>query len=551
MDPQKIKNTILLPKTDFPIKDVNRQETEKNILEQWQDQRIYQKILKNNQNNSAFILHDGPPYANGNIHLGHVVNKVLKDIILRFYASHGFYTPFILGWDTHGLPIEHKILQLFSGKEVNIRQKCSEHASQQIELQKKQLKQLGLFTEYNKFYITKDKHYKAQQIRVFADLVRKNLIYRSWRPIYWSCSHETALAENEIEYFYKKDYSLYFYLDIVNKKDILGVKNINLLVWTTQPWTIPANQLVAVKKEAKYSLVEWNEKYFFILTEKINKIPWLKDIKIVTNDVSGSELIGLKYRHPYQEQLTGKVIDGEGIVSEEEGTGILHCAPAFGAEDFSLAKREKLTITCPLNEQGYFTNEINVTELIGEHYQKANDWVVSDLSNRQKVAYQSELSHSYPHDWRDKKPLIYRLTEQWFINIQAIKENLLSNIEKVKWYPNWAKNKMQQIISSRDDWCISRQRKWGVPIPVLFKNGKPLLIPEIIDHIADIFETSDSDCWFNNSILLQLKAKFPQLISKDTKLGTDIMDVWFDSGVSHWCVLKKTDCVSNNCLIET
>lgn len=539
MDSQKTKDTLFLPKTTFPLKNTNRQETEAKIREKWKKRQIYHKILTSNQNSPSFILHSGPIYANGKIHIGHVLNHVLKDIIVRFYALQGYYTPFLLGWDTHGLPIEHKVLQIYSNQRIELRKKCSEYASQQIEIQKKQLEQLGLFTDYDKFYTTKDKRYEAKQIRIFAQMVRKELIYRDWKPIYWSCSHSTALAEAEVEYLPKEDYSLYFYLSLAKSEELLGLENIYLLAWTTQPWTIPANRLVAVKKEGFYSLVKWNNKYFFILTKKITSFPWMKEAKIIKKDISGAELIGLEYYHPYQKQIVSKVIDGERFVSEEEGTGILHCAPAFGAEDFSLAQKEKLTIICPLDEKGHFTDEINIPELIGKYYQEVNEWVVKDLEKKNQVAHQSQFTHSYPHDWRDKSPLIYRLTEQWFINIQVIKQDLLNNIEKVKWYPFWAKDKMQQVIKGRDDWCISRQRKWGVPIPVLFAENKSIIIPEIIDYVADMFEKNGSVCWFDGTILPQLQTKFPQLIKKTTKLGTDIMDVWLDSGVSHWCVLEK------------
>lgn len=539
MNSQKIKGTLFLPKTTFPLKNTNYLETESKIRQKWKKQQIYRKILEKNQSNSSFILHDGPTYANDKIHVGHVLNHILKDIIVRFYALRGYYTPFILGLDTHGLPIEHKVLQLFPGEKKDLRKKCDEYASQQVEIQKKQLEQLGLFTDYDKVYLTKDKKYEAKQIRIFAEMVKKNLVYQGWRPIYWSCSHATALAGAEVEYLPKEDYSFYFYLELVNSEHLLRVEQVCLLIWTTQPWTIPANQFVAVKKEASYSLAELNGKYFLILSKKITELPWLKGAKIIKKNISGAELVGLKYYHPYQKKIVGKVIDGEEFVSEQEGSGILHCAPAFGAEDFNLARREKLTIICPMDEKGYFTQEIEISELKGKHYQEINKWVVEDLTKKKRIAFQSKIVHSYPHDWRDKTPLIYRLTEQWFINVQIIKPGLLNNIEKVEWHPFWAKEKMKSSILVREDWCISRQRKWGVPIPVLFNKNKPLLIPEVIDYIANIFEKNGSDCWFDGTILPQLQEKFPQLIDKNTKLGTDIMDVWLDSGVSHWCVLQE------------
>ena len=539
MDPKKIKETLFLPQTNFPLKNNNHQEIEKKIRIEWEEKKIYQKLLALNKDNPSFILHSGPTYANGRIHVGHVLNYILKDIIVRFYVSQGYYAPFLLGWDVHGLPIEHKVLQIHGEQKENLRYLCSQYAQEQTELQKEELKKLGLLTDYNKYYFTHSKEYQAEQIRTFGKLVQANLIHRSLRPIHWSCSHATALAENEIEYLPKEDYSFYFSLELVNPQPILAVSQAFLLIWTTQPWTIPANQLVAVKREASYSLIKWKNQHFLILTQKIAELSWLKEATIIKKDIIGIKLLGLEYYHPYQESLVSKVVDGKELVSETEGTGLLHCAPAFGAEDFALANQEKISVVCPLDEQGFFTSYIKMSQLIGKHYSKANDWIVDDLTKKGKTIHQEKITHSYPHDWRDKSPLIYRLTEQWFINLSLIKENLLSNIEDVQYYPTWAKEKMRQVMTTRSDWCISRQRKWGVPIPVLFNDDKTVLIPEVINFIADIFAENGSDGWFDGTILSQLRTKFPQWIKKNTKLSTDIFDVWFDSGVSHECVLNK------------
>ena len=539
MDAKKIKETLFLPKTDFPLKNHNHQSTEQEIREFWEEKQVYPKVLEKNKNNQSFILHSGPPYANGKIHLGHVLNFLIKDIIVRFQASQGFYTPFLLGWDAHGLPTEHKILQTYKGQKIDLRPACHKFAWEQVQIQKKQLKKLGLFTDYSKYYVTLDKKYEAEQLRIFGQLVKKGLVYQGFRPIHWSWSHETALAENEIEYYQKKDTSLYFKIKLADTLNSLEKKDIFLLIWTTQPWTIPANQLVAIKKNASYSLVNCDGEYLVLLEKRVSILEkWSKETKI-EKVITGEKLLGLNYFHPYWEDMKGYVVAGDEFIQEEEGTGIVHLAPAFGAEDFAVAKQEKLTIECPLEPNGLFNEKIGISELVGKHYWEVNKHVISDLEKRNLVIRKEEIVHSYPHDWRDKNPLIYRLTKQWFIRIESVKEELLENIQKVKWYPAWTKEKMLQIISAREDWCISRQRKWGVPLPILYKNDEPILSPEIIDYVAEIFSQNGSNCWFDKSILPLLQEKFPNLLDKETVLGEDIMDVWLDSGVSHWCVLRK------------
>ncbi|MCE8167841.1 MAG: class I tRNA ligase family protein [Candidatus Moeniiplasma glomeromycotorum] len=534
MDTKKIKDTLLLPKTDFPLKNTNHLEVEKKIRELWEKKKIYQQALEKNRNNLTFILHSGPPYANGKLHIGHFLNFLIKDIIVRFQASEGYYTPFLMGWDTHGLPIEHKMIQANQGQKVDLRQTCHRFALEQVQIQKEQLKKLGLFTDYEKYYITLDKKYEAEQIRVFGEMVKKGLIYQGFRPIYWSCGHETALAEAEIEYLEKKDNSLYFKINLV--ENFFGKENISLLVWTTQPWTIPANQLIAIKKTASYALVNCDGEYLIIFEKKLNLLEkWGKTAK-VEKIFSGKELVGKYYIQPYKKDIKGYIVDGSDFIEEKEGTGVVHLAPAFGAEDFAVAKREKLTIECPMEPNGYFNEKIGVPGLVGKHYSEVNNYVIADLEKRNLIVRKELISHSYPHDWRDKSPLIYRLTKQWFIKIEVIKKELLENIEKVKWYPAWTQEKMKSVISAREDWCISRQRKWGVPIPVLYRNNEPILNTEIINYVADIFEEKGSDCWFDGSILLLLREEFSNLIDKETVLGTDIMDVWLDSGVSHWCI---------------
>ncbi|KLL02005.1 MAG: isoleucyl-tRNA synthetase [Mycoplasmataceae bacterium RC_NB112A] len=540
MDNKKIKDTLLLPKTDFPLRLFNHQEKEKGIRELWEKKQIYQKLLAKNQNDKPFILHSGPPYANGKIHLGHVLNFLIKDIIVRSRAAEGHYTPFLLGWDTHGLPTELKALQIYKNqKTTNLRQFCHNFALEQLQLQKEQLKKLGLFTDYSKYYVTLDKNYEAEQIRVFGEMVKKGLIYQGLRPIYWSCNHETALAGAEIEYYPKKDASVYFKVSLIS--EFLGKRKVSLLIWTTQPWTIPANRLVAVKKSTSYALVECENEYLVILEKRVDLLKkWEKNFEI-EKIFLGEDLLGMYYLHPYRKDLKSYIVTGDEFIQETEGTGIVHLAPAFGAEDFNLAKKEKLIVECTLEPNGVFNEKIGIPELVGKSYSEVNDYIIADLEKKNLIVKKEIISHSYPHDWRDKSPLIYRLTKQWFINVEAIKKELLQNIEKVKWFPTWTQEKMRQVINSREDWCISRQRKWGVPIPISYKNNEPILNSEIIDYVAELVSQYGSDCWFDGSILPLLREKFPNLIDKETGLGQDIMDVWIDSGVSHWCVLRKKE----------
>lgn len=540
MTDKDIKNTLLLPNTTFPLK--VKEESRERIFDFWESGEIYKKSLDLNKNkNGKFILHDGPPYSNGSIHLGHVVNRILKDIVVRFHNSLGFETPFVLGWDTHGLPIEFKVLS--SNKNIDekdIRKECSAYALEQIELQKSQLKSLGLFTDYENYYSTQDKSYESTQINILADLARKDIIYRGLRPIYWSWSHKTALAENEVEYLDKEDHSTFFKLEL--KKDFLGESNVKILVWTTQPWTIPANMLIAVKDDANYLLVDFLGEKLIIAEKFLEEIKkWNTQELFVKKSFSGKDLIGIFYNHPYKDSGSFYVVDGEDNVSEFDGTGLLHVAAACGPEDFILAKKENLEIVGILDENGKFTKEILIPDLIGVFYQKANNWIIDDLVEKNVIVKTSKFVHSFPHDWRDKTPLVYRLTEQWFIKLTGIRNEILNNIEKVEWFPSHSKEKMISFINNRDDWCISRQRKWGVPIPAIRINGKSIIIPEIAEYVSQLVKDNGSDFWFQPACKEILRKKFSNILVDDFSIEKDTMDVWFDSGVSNICVLEKND----------
>jgi len=538
MNNKKIKKTLLLPKTKFPLKLFKHLEKEKEIRELWKKEKIYKKIIKNNKNNKNkfFFLHSGPTYSNGKIHIGHVLNYLIKDIIIRFWNQQGIYSPFLIGWDFHGLPIEHKVISF--KKKNDLRKECNIFAEEQRNLQSEQLEKLGIFTNHDEFYTTSIKEYESEQIKIFGKIFEKNLIYEDFKPVLWSCNHSTSLAENEIEYFDKKDISLYFKIEMF---DFFFVekKNISLIVWTTQPWTIPANNFLSVRKNSYYILFKYQEEYFIIIEKRISFFE--KKINSKIKEIKkffGKEILGKKYFHPFLKNMKCEILDGSDFILEDEGSGIVHIAPPFGIEDFNLSKKQGKKIICPLNSNGVFNEKFLVKKFIGKHYLEVNKEVLFFLEKEKKIFQKDYFFHSYPHDWRDKSPLIYRLTKQWFINLKSSKKQMLKLIKKTKWIPDWTEKKIKSFINLREDWCISRQRKWGVPIPVIYKNNIPIIKKKIINYIAELFRKKGSGCWFEEETLSLIKSKFFSA-KEEIFLGKDTMDVWFDSGISHWCIIKK------------
>lgn len=530
------KDTLLLPKTEFPMRG-NLGVKEVEIQQFWKDIDLYNKVLLKNKNNKEFFFHDGPPYANGSIHIGHALNKILKDIVVRYKTMQGFYTPFIPGWDTHGLPIENAVSKKgVDRKKISATefiQKCKEYALEQVETQKGQMKRLGIMADFDHPYITLTPDYEARQIRVFKECVKKNYIYRGLKPVYWSYSSESALAEAEVEYENVDSKSIYFTFIIKDSKDqdLIGA---NLLVWTTTPWTLPANLAVSANPDIVYVLIlEDNKKYVLSknllpgLKEKLE----LKQAKIL-KEFKGVELENTQYIHCLYEDKVLPVILGDHVL-DTDGTGLVHTAPGHGMDDYKVGLKYNLEILSPINEKGVLTEEAGIFK--GLFYEDANDEIIKFLKEKDQLLKLDIINHSYPHDWRTGKPIIFRSTPQWFFSIKPIEDKILESIKDVSWYPKWGEVRLSNMIKGRNDWCISRQRLWGVPIPVFYnEDDSPILDENVIEHIANLFEKHGSSIWFSKTAEELLPKGYTNEKSPNNKFRkeTDIMDVWFDSGTS-------------------
>ena len=537
------KKTLLLPQTKFEMRG-NLIKKEPFYLKFWEDNQIYQKLLTKNKDQQTFILHDGPPYANGDIHIGHALNKVLKDFVIKSKSILGYYTPFVPGWDTHGLPIEQKIIE--SGvniKEITIkefRQKCLEYATIQLQNQKKQMQRLGIFGFFDKPYITFKKEYETPQIKAFFNMYEKGLIYKDLKPIYWSPSSETALADAEIIYEFKKSKSIYVPFTINQTKGKIQ-KGDKLLIWTTTPWTLPANSGIAIDQKIKYILVEYQKSRIIIAFELLDELSNLfKHPLPIIETINGEELIGLTYDHPFLDK-SGKVVHGF-HVELDSGTGLVHMAPAHGPEDFLIGKNNNLEIYNLINDQGHFKKNIKLVG--GMFWLKADKIIFEYLKTNNLLLYSEEINHSYPHDWRTKKPVMYRATLQWFCSIDKIKDNILDAIKNVKWISTWGEKRLTNMMVNRSDWCISRQRVWGVPIPIIYgEDNKPILDQKLNKHIVNLFKTYGSNIWFEKDVNDLLPKNYYHKSSPNNKFKKelDTMDVWFDSGSSSLSVSKNYD----------
>ncbi len=546
--------TLNLPHTDFPMRG-NLPEKEPAVLEKFENNEVYKKMLEKNRGNKTFMLHDGPPYANGNIHLGHAFNKILKDIILKYKNMSGFYAPYIPGWDTHGLPIEKKVEQTLNiSKDLvgvpEFRKKCKEYALEQVAIQEKGFKRLGVLGDFENKYVTLDPDFEVEQIKVFADMYKKGYIYRDLKPVYWCEDCRTALAEAEIEYQDDKATSIFvkFKMNEDNGvfKDTVDTSKLYFVIWTTTPWTMPGNQAVTVNPELDYAIVKVNDEYLVIaaeLVEKVMKEAEIEEYTVLDKTFKGEEFEGMLLSHPMLNKLSYVILgsDNDLIVTLDAGTGLVHTAPGHGHEDYLACKRYKnIEVICPVDEKGYMTSEAG--ELEGLKYTEANKKVIEVLNENGALLASKELVHPYPHCWRCHKPVIYRATTQWFASVDKFREEALNAIKTVKWYPKWGEERMYNMLKDRADWCISRQRVWGVPIPIFYCEdcGKEYINDDTIERLNKIFKVEGTNAWYekNPSELLQgLEFKCECGCTKLVK-EKDIMDVWFDSGSSHFAVLN-------------
>lgn len=541
----ELKDTLLMPKTEFPMRG-NLPKREPEIQKNWEEQNIYQKVMEHTKDLPKFVLHDGPPYANGNIHIGHAMNKILKDFINRYKSMSGYNAPYVPGWDTHGLPIETALTKnkKVNRKEMSIaefRKLCEEYAYTQIDNQRNQFKRLGVRGDWENPYITLKPEYEAEQIKVFGEMAKKGYIYKGLKPVYWSPSSESALAEAEIEYHDKKSASIYVAFDVKDGKGVLE-EGTKFIIWTTTPWTIPANLGIAVHPRLDYQVVNVEGTRYVVaealLSSVAETLGW-EDVK-VEKTVKGSELEYVVAKHP----LYGRdslVILGEHVTTDA-GTGCVHTAPGHGEDDFIVGQKYNLGVLAPVDEKGNMTAEAPGFE--GLFYDKANKEITDKLQEQGALLKLDFITHSYPHDWRTKKPTIFRATDQWFASIKDIREELLEQIKETKWVPAWGETRLFNMVRDRGDWCISRQRAWGVPIPVFYaENGEAIITDETIAHVSELFREYGSTVWFEREAKDLLPEGFTHEGSPNGKFTkeTDIMDVWFDSGSSHQSVLEARE----------
>ncbi|EAD8120602.1 isoleucine--tRNA ligase, partial [Listeria monocytogenes] len=535
------KDTLLMPKTDFPMRG-NLPNKEPEWQAKWEEEKLYEKIQEKNAGRPTYILHDGPPYANGELHMGHALNKTIKDIIVRYKSMAGFSSPYVPGWDTHGLPIETAIAKKgVKRKEMSIaefRKLCAEYAMKQVDGQRTGFKRLGINGDWENPYITLLPEYEAEQIKVFGEMAKKGYIYKGKKPVYWSPSSESALAEAEIEYQDKTSASIFVAFKVTDGKGVLD-EGTNIVIWTTTPWTIPANMGITVNPDLDYVVIESaGEKYVVAeaLLPSLREKLGFEDATVVKT-VRGSELDRVVTKHPFYDR-DSLVMNGEHATAEA-GTGAVHTAPGHGEDDFLIGKKYDLEILAPLDDRGVFTEEAPGFE--GVFYDTANKMVTEKLEEVGALLKMEFITHSYPHDWRTKKPVIFRATAQWFASIDAFRDDLLAAVKGVNWTPAWGETRLFNMVRDRGDWVISRQRAWGVPLPIFYaENGEAIITDETINHISELFREHGSNVWFERDVKDLLPAGFthPGSPNGEFTKETDIMDVWFDSGSSHQAVLN-------------
>ncbi|WEV42888.1 isoleucine--tRNA ligase [Lactobacillus sp. ESL0684] len=539
----KVKDTLNLGKTKFkmrgnlPVREVQWQK-------EWEENNLYEQRLKLNEGKPRFDLHDGPPFANGNIHMGHAMNKISKDIIVRFKNMNGYYAPYVPGWDTHGLPIEQQLAKQGVNRKTmsraEYRKLCEEYARKEIEKQKADFKRLGVMGDWDHPYITLQPEYEAEEIRVFGKMYEKGYIYKGKRPVYWSPSSESTLAEAEVEYHDIKSPSIYVAFPVKDGKGLLDAKDTYFLIWTTTPWTIPSNQGITVNPKFDYSVVKVGDKRYVVGTDALESVAkdldWT-DYQVVQH-LKGTQMDRMVAKHPLYDQ--DSLLMNALHVTADDGTGLVHTASGFGEDDCNVAQKYGLPVFSPMDDKGCFTEEIPDPDLVGMFYNDANKVVSEKLKKSGNLLKLSFFTHSYPHDWRTKKPVIYRATTQWFASIDKCRDQILDQIDQVDFVPSWGKLRLHNMIKDRGDWVISRQRVWGVPLPIFYaEDGTAIVTPETIEHVAELFAKEGSNAWYTHPVEELLPADFTSEHSPNGKFTkeNDILDVWFDSGSSHKSVM--------------
>ena len=548
------KENINLPKTAFSMK-ANLQNKEPGMVDYWDKIELYKKLRSSSKEKEKFVLHDGPPYANGNIHMGTALNKILKDLIVKFHQMSGKDSVYVPGWDCHGLPIEWKIEEQYKKNKKNknevpineFRKECRDFATKWIDVHKKQFKRLGVIGDWDNYYSTMSFDAEAQIVRELGKFLKEGSLYRGYKPVLWSTVEKTALADAEVEYQDHKSDTIFTAFQ-VKKSIIKELENSEIIIWTTTPWTIPANKALAYNENLKYVIIKIEDETDFkdkkiVVAEDLLK-PILENCKIKkfkkVSTFSGKDFKGTICSHPFSEigfDYDIPMLEAR-FVTIEQGSGIVHCAPSHGPDDFNLCLKNNIKAEETVDDDGKYTNNVPLFE--GVHIFKANKIIIEKLKEQKKLLASGELVHQYPHSWRSKAPLVHRATPQWFISMEShgLRKKALKAIDETKFYPRKGKERLKSMIETRPDWCVSRQRVWGVPIPVFIskKTNEILLDEEITENIAKIFEKEGADCWFAGDTQRFLGKKYK---SEDYEKMTDIVEVWFDSGSTHSYVLEK------------
>ena len=541
----RIKDTLNLGKTKFKMRG-NLPVREAQWQKEWEENDLYEQRLKLNEGHPRFDLHDGPPFANGNIHMGHALNKISKDIIVRYKNMNGYYAPYVPGWDTHGLPVEQQLAKKGVDRKTMDRAKyrelCRQYAEEQIQKQMTDFKRLGVMADWDHPYITLQHDFEAQEIRVFGEMYKKGYIYKGKKPVYWSWSSESTLAEAEVEYKDVEANSIFVAFPVTDGKGIIDPKDTYFVIWTTTPWTIPANEAICVNPKFDYSVVQVGDKRYVVASGLLDKVAeeigW--DNYKVVQTVKGADMEYMKAKHPIYDKES-LVIEGF-HVTLDDGTGLVHTAPGFGEDDFNVGQKYNLPIFSPVDAHGCYTDE--VPELKGMFYQDVDKLMIQKLKDAGALLKLKVFTHSYPHDWRTKKPVIFRATTQWFASISPFRDQILDQIDKAEFIPSWGKTRLYNMIKDRGDWVISRQRAWCVPLPIFYaEDGTPIVTPETIEHIAKIFEKEGSNAWYTHTAKELLPDGFTSEHSPNGEFTKekDILDVWFDSGSSWSGVMEKRD----------